>query len=74
MNQLSEVREFVKGEGQATGYNSLRVNYIPHHPPVIVFFEKDGTTEAETIDMAEYDKAGLHKLLQDRGFKQKEII
>lgn len=63
----------MKGEGQAMGYNSLRVNYIPHHSPVMIFFAEDGTEE-EQIDMSEYDKAGLHKLLQDRGFKQKEII
>jgi len=48
----------------------LKVNFIPHHNPDLVFFNKHGE-EIERLDLGRFTADQIHKLIQDKGFKRK---
>lgn len=70
MNQLPEVRRFIKEPGHADTYAGLKVNFIPHHNPDLVFFNEHGE-EKERLDLGQYDTEQIHKLMEKKGFKKK---
>jgi len=70
LNQLPEVRRFVKEPGHADTYAGLKVNFIPHHNPDLVFFNQHGE-EIERLDLGRYNTEQIHKLMQEKGFKRK---
>lgn len=70
MNQLPEARTFIKEPGHADTYKGLKVNFIPHHNPDLVFFNKHGE-ETERLDLGRYSLKQIHKLIEDKGFKKK---
>ena len=72
MNRYPEVRSFIKDEGHADSYENLKVNFIRGHNPDLVIFGDRGE-EIERIDMIEYDLAGLHELVQQKGFQKAEV-
>eukprot|EP00435_Cladocopium_sp_Y103_P034977 s2225_g9.t1 len=37
-----QVRRFVLGEGNADSYVGLRLNFVPHHPPVFYLLDENG--------------------------------
>jgi len=59
--------------GNADSYVGLKLNFIPHHHPEFVIFDDDGE-EVEKFDMAEYGFDGLKELVQEKGFRQKELL
>lgn len=71
MNQLPEVRRFIKEPGHADTYAGLKVNFIPHHNPDLVFFNEHGE-ERERLDLGRYSTVQIHKLMEDKGFKKKQ--
>lgn len=73
MNQLPEVKKFVIDAGNADSYIGLRINFIPHHSPVLIMLDENGGEEYQ-IDIAEYSFDGLHEFLQEKGFKRKEFL
>lgn len=73
MNQLPDVRRFIKEPGNANMYIGIRINYIPHHHPFLIMLKDDGS-EAEKIDLAELDFKGLEDLFASKGFHRKEIV
>jgi len=73
LNQLPEVRRFVLGRGNADSYVGLRINFVPHHSPVLIMFDEQGD-EQRTIDIAEYSFDGLKELCSSLGFKRKELL
>lgn len=70
MNQLPEARKFIKDPGHADTYKGLKINFIPHHNPDLVFFDKHGK-ELERLDLGRYSCDQLHTLMQDKGFQVK---
>jgi len=70
LNQLPEVRRFIKEPGHADTYFGLKVNFIPHHNPDLVFFNEHGE-EKERLDLGRYNTEQIHKLMQDKGFQRK---
>lgn len=73
MNQLPEVRRFVLGKGNADSYVGLRINFIPHHSPVMILLDDQGG-DAEEIDLSVYSFSELQGLMQKHGFKRKELL
>lgn len=71
MNQLPEARRFIKEPGHADTYVGLKVNFIPHHNPDLVFFNQHGE-EMERLDLGRYSTQLIHDLLVSKGFKRKE--
>lgn len=71
MNQLPEVRRFIKEPGHADTYVGLKVNFIPHHNPDLVFFNVHGE-EIERLDLGRFRLDAIHKLMQDKGFARKK--
>lgn len=71
MNQLPEARRFIKEPGHADTYVGLKVNFIPHHNPDLVFFNQHGE-EMERLDLGRYSTQQIHDLLVSKGFKRKE--
>jgi len=67
------VRRFVLGKGNADAYVGLRINFIPHHPPVLVLLDEQ-SNEKETIDMAPLSFDGLQDLMSQHGFLRKELL
>ena len=72
MNRFPEVREFIKGEGNADSYDKLTVKYISGHNPDLVIFADDGT-ETERINMTPFSTAELHELVREKGFQKVEV-
>lgn len=70
MNQLPQARKFIKDPGHADTYKGLKVNFIPHHNPDLVFFNEHGE-EVERLDLGPYTCDGLHELMQSKGFEKK---
>lgn len=70
---MPEVRKFVLGAGNADSYIGLKINFIPHHSPVLVILGGSGNSEEE-IDIAPYSFDGLHSLLKEHGFQRKELL
>jgi hypothetical protein len=70
LNQLPEVRRFIKDPGHADTYRGLKVNFIPHHNPDLVFFDEHGK-ETERLDLGGFDCDGIHSLMQKKGFSRK---
>lgn len=70
MNQLPQVRRFIKEPGHADTYKGLKVNFIPHHNPDLVFFNQHGE-EIERLDLGRYTCDQIHKLMQEKGFTRK---
>lgn len=64
------MRRFIKEPGHADTYSGLKVNFIPHHNPDLVFFNEHGE-EKERLDLGRYTTDEIHKLMQDKGFKRK---
>lgn len=73
MNQLPELRKFVLGRGNADSYVGLRLNFVPHHPPVFYVFDENGQ-EAEQIDLSNYNLESVQKLMAEKGFKKKALL
>jgi len=73
LNQLPEVRRFVLHPGNADSYIGMRINFIPHHSPVLILLNEDGG-EKEEIDIADFSYDGLHELFQKHGFRRKELL
>lgn len=67
------MRRFVLGEGNADSYVGLRLNFVPHHPPVFYMLDENGK-ETETIDMSGYSFVGLQELMAKKGFRKKELL
>jgi len=67
---LPEVRRFIKEPGHADTYRGLKVNFVPHHNPDLVFFDEHGK-ETERLDLGRFDCDEIHKLMQDKGFGRK---
>lgn len=61
------------GKGHADSYAGLRINFIPHHSPVLVTYDERGD-DGDEIDIADYSFDGLHTLLQSNGFSRKEML
>lgn len=70
---MPEVRKFVLGKGNADAYVGLKLNFIPHHSPVLVFYDEKGE-DAESHDISDYTFDGLHELMASKGFRQKELF
>lgn len=73
MNQLPELRKFVLGRGNADSYVGLRLNFIPHHPPVLVLLDENGQ-ETEQVDLSGYDFDAVQELMTEKGFKKKKLL
>lgn len=61
------------GKGNADSYVGLKLNFIPHHSPVLVFYDDKGE-DAETVDIADLTFDKLHELLTSKGFRKKELM
>jgi len=48
----------------------LKVNFIPHHNPDLVFFNQHGE-EMERLDLGPFNLEEIHKLMKDKGFQRK---
>lgn len=73
MNQLPEVRRWVLEPGNADSYVGLKINFIPHHSPELVFLDEKGE-DKHTIDMAPLSFDQLGELMAEHGFRQKEQL
>lgn len=71
MNQLPEARRFIKEPGHADTYLGLKVNFIPHHNPDLVFFNEHGE-EKERLDLGTYSLQQIHDLMAEKGFQRKK--
>lgn len=71
MNQLPEARKFIKEPGHADTYAGLKINFIPHHNPDLVFFNEHGE-EIERLDLGPFSSDSLHELMQEKGFQRKK--
>lgn len=72
MNQLPEVRRFIKTSGEADSYKGLKINYIPGHNPDLVFFDENAK-ETQRVDLSPFTGEEIHNLLGEKGFQQKEV-
>lgn len=61
------------GKGNADSYVALRINFIPHHSPVLVLFD-DAGGERESLDISGYSFQGLLELMESHGFRKKELL
>ncbi|PRP85740.1 hypothetical protein PROFUN_06334 [Planoprotostelium fungivorum] len=66
LNALPKVKDFLLNEIKVYA-PEVTVKWIPGHNPEIAFYNSE-EKEIERLDLAKYDQAGLHKLLQERGF------
>jgi len=71
LNQLPEARRFIKEPGHADTYLGLKVNFIPHHNPDLVFFNEHGE-EKERLDLGTYSLQQIHDLMAEKGFQRKK--
>jgi len=71
LNQLPEARRFIKEPGHADTYAGMKVNFIPHHNPDLVFFNEHGE-EKERLDLGRYSLQQIHDLMTEKGFKRKK--
>lgn len=71
MNQLPEVRKFIKDPGHADTYRGLKVNFIPHHNPDLVFFNEHGK-EIERLDLGPFTCDKIHDLMKEKGFEKRQ--
>jgi len=67
------VRRFVLAKGNADAYVGLRINFIPHHSPVLVLFDEKGN-DKEEIDMSPLNFQELQDLMASHGFMRKELL
>jgi len=65
------VSRFVKDEGQADSYAGLKINFVPGHNPDLILFDSNGM-EQRRIDLTNYDLEGLHALMEELGFEEKD--
>lgn len=61
------------GFGEADSYVGLKLNFIPHHNPVLILLDESGG-EKKNIDMSEYTYDQLINLMEEQGFKRKEVL
>lgn len=61
------------GKGNADAYIGLRINFIPHHSPVLVLFDDKGADQEE-IDMSPHSFDELQELMRKNGFRRKELL
>lgn len=73
MNQLPDVRRFIKDPGNADLYLGIRINYVPHHHPYLILID-DAGKEGEWIDLTTFSFDGLQELFNKHGFKKKELL
>lgn len=73
MNQLPDARRWVLGRGNADSYVGLRINFVPHHSPILALFDKDGG-EREQIDLAPLSFEELTELMESNGFSRKRLL
>jgi len=66
------VRRFIKEPGHADTYLGLKVNFIPHHNPDLVFFNVHGE-EVERLDLGRFNLEQIHNLMQEKGFRRKKL-
>lgn len=64
------MRRFIKEPGHADTYAGLKVNFIPHHNPDLVFFDEHGK-EVERLDLGPYSTQQIHDLMREKGFGKK---
>lgn len=63
------------GKGNADAYVGLRINFIPHHSPVLVLFDENGSEkEEEEIDLAPFTFEELQDVMRKHGFLRKELL
>jgi len=67
------VRKFVLGSGNADSYMGLRINFIPHHSPMMYLFDENGA-ERQEIDLSPMSFNELNELMEREGFKKKELL
>lgn len=67
------MRKFVLGKGNADSYMGLRINFIPHHSPMMYLFDENGDTRQE-IDISPMSFGELTELMETEGFKRKELL
>lgn len=67
------MRRFVLGSGNADSYVGLRINFIPHHSPVLVLLDDNGG-DKEEIDLSPLSFTGLQDLMREHGFRKKELL
>jgi hypothetical protein len=51
----------------------LKINFIPHHNPVLILFDDEGN-EKEELDLSEYTYERLKTFVDEQGFKRKEVM
>jgi len=73
LNQLPEVRKFILEFGNADSYVGLKINFIPHHNPVLILFDEKGS-EKEQLDLSEFNYEQLKTFVEQQGFKRKEVM
>lgn len=73
MNQLPDVRRFIKDPGNADLYMGIRINYVPHHHPYLILVDENGK-EGEWIDLTTFSFEGLQELFEKHDFKKKELL
>jgi len=63
----------VLGKGNADAYVGLRINFIPHHSPVLILFDEKGD-EKEELDLSPLDFQQLQETMAKHGFLRKELL
>jgi len=63
----------VLGKGNADSYIGLRINFIPHHSPILVNFDEKGGDQEE-IDLSPLNFQELEDLMVQHGFQKKELL
>jgi len=63
----------VLGRGNADSYVGLRINFIPHHSPILVLLDEDGG-EREEVDLAPLTFEQLTGLMETNGFSRKRML
>lgn len=67
------MRRFILGKGNADSYAGLRLNFVPHHSPVLIMYDEQGE-EGEHVDIAGYSFTELHEKLEGLGLVRKEML
>ena len=70
LNQFPELAHFVREDGQADRYADLNINYVNHHNPDLILFDKQNT-ELHRIDLTRLRTSeSMHKLMLLLGLKE----
>ena len=86
MNRVPHLKQFVKAEGHADGYEGLEIKYIPGHLPELLMLNEAGEEDPATkedlkllnpegkMGDAVKDIAGMHAFFAEKGFVRKEGV